>query len=327
MNRRLPVTIIGGFLGAGKTSLLHHLISEHQGGHLAVLVENPGPLNLDAKAIRGLCGAMRRTNDAVFEIPDGDADAQVTAIGNCLRDLSLAGRYERVLIELAGTSGPAWLARRVSGGRRLRRVGGIEPDHLCRRRAGTPVCSRRPHESFFDRAAAGATLIVLNKCDLVQEAEVAELSRNLRSRIPGARIIETAYGEVPSELLLAPATPAEISSALERRTNMPQGDLGAVSCALYRVHRPFHPGRFWDWFNTSHYGLQRMKGLIWLASRNLLVGGVSCTLRQNGCGVAGIWWAALPREEWPDDAESLARMQETWRGAVRRSPPGIDSHR
>ena len=56
-----------------------------------------------------------------------------------------------------------------------------------------------------------------------------------------------------------------------------------------------------------------MKGLGWLATRNLLVGGVSRTRWQNGCGAAGIWWAALPREEWPEEPEALMRMQETWR--------------
>ena len=40
VNRRLPVTLVGGFLGAGKTSLLHNIITEHEGGYLAVLVEN-----------------------------------------------------------------------------------------------------------------------------------------------------------------------------------------------------------------------------------------------------------------------------------------------
>ncbi len=54
MNRRLPVTLVGGFLGSGKTSLLHDFISEHQGGNPAVLVENPGMPNFDAKALRGL---------------------------------------------------------------------------------------------------------------------------------------------------------------------------------------------------------------------------------------------------------------------------------
>src|SRR5580698_11311550 len=77
MNRRLPVTLVGGFLGAGKTSLLHHFISEHQSGHLAVLVENPGALNLDAKALNGLCGAMRRTHDTVLAIPSEDEPDQL----------------------------------------------------------------------------------------------------------------------------------------------------------------------------------------------------------------------------------------------------------
>ena len=318
MSSRLPVTLIGGFLGAGKTSLLHHLITEHEGGYLAVLVENPGPLNLDAKALKGLCGAMRRSHDTVLEIPDGDAPSQISAIANCLRDLSAAGRYERVLIELAGTSGPAWLTPEFLDGGAFAPwaelsqvicvVGALE-----QWRTMQGPASMKPMEQFFHEQAAGATMIVLNKCDLIEERQVAECTKELRRVIPGARIIETAYGEMPSELLLAPARPAEITAALDRRAKMPPGDLGSVASALYRVHRPFHPQRFWDWFNENHVGLLRAKGLIWLATRNLLVGGVSRTLWQNGCGVAGIWWAALPREEWPEDDESLARMQETWR--------------
>jgi len=59
--------------------------------------------------------------------------------------------------------------------------------------------------------------------------------------------------------------------------------------------------------------LLRVKGLVWLATRNLLVGGISRTRWQNACGSAGVWWAALPREEWPEETGALARMQETWR--------------
>ena len=110
MSSRLPVTFIGGFLGAGKTSLLHEIISEHKGGHLAVLVENPGTLNLDAKAVRGLCGAMRRQYDTVLEIPGGDEATQAGWIAARLREFSEAGRYERVLVEVAGTSNAARLA-------------------------------------------------------------------------------------------------------------------------------------------------------------------------------------------------------------------------
>ena len=87
------------------------MITEHRGGYLAVLVENPGPLNLDAKALRGLCGAMRRTNDTVLEIPDGDEATQVGWIAARLREFSEAGRYERVLVEVGGMTNAARLAR------------------------------------------------------------------------------------------------------------------------------------------------------------------------------------------------------------------------
>ena len=80
------------------------------------------------------------------------------------------------------------------------------------------------------------------------------------------------------------------------------------------MHRPFHPARFWDWLNAEHPGLLRVKGLLWLASRNLFVGGVSRTRWQNGCGAAGICGGRrCRREEWPEDEASLRRMQEMWR--------------
>src|SRR5580692_12016957 len=99
MNRRLPVTLVSGFPGAGKTSLLHHFISEHRGGYLAVLVENADTLNLDASAMRGLCGAMRRQHDRVLEFPPGDEKTQIEWLAATLRGLAQDGRFERVLIE------------------------------------------------------------------------------------------------------------------------------------------------------------------------------------------------------------------------------------
>jgi len=322
MNLRLPVTLVGGFLGAGKTSLLHHLISEHQGGHLAVLVENPGPLNLDAKAIRGLCGAMRRTNDAVFEIPDGEESAQVDAIAACLRDLSLAGKYERVLIEVAGTANAARLAQNFgivpgppdgfSQYAELHQIVCVVDALDYFRSAKSPDASLR---DFQDEQIAGATLVVLNKCDLLEESDLRLCAGHLRAAHPGVPVVETAYGEVPPEILLGRATSQELGLAFERcAQRVAQNSAGPeLASALYRVYRPFHPQRFWDWFNAEHPGLLRVKGLVWLASRNLLVGGVSRTRWQNSCGAAGIWWAALPREEWPEEPDALMRMQETWR--------------
>ncbi len=115
------------------------------------------------------------------------------------------------------------------------------------------------------------------------------------------------------------AGPQELGLAIERRTRPPANrDAGereepVLAGALYRAYRPFHPARFWEWYNAEHPGLLRVNGITWLATRNLLVGGLSRTRWQNSCGAAGIWWAALPREDWPEEPEALMRMQETWR--------------
>jgi G3E family GTPase len=320
----LPVTLVGGFLGAGKTSFLHHAISEHRGGHLAVLVENPGALNLDAQALRGLCGAMRRLNDTVLEIPGGDEAAQIEWIAVRLREFSLAGRYERVLIEVGGTTNPARLARHFgllpgepetfSPWAELYQIVCVV-DALDFHRAVRAPVAKTSLWGFHRAQIASASAIVLNKCDLVGDSEREACLESLRSINPNARIIETAYGEVTPEIWSSRATPQELGLEVEHRPRRkPVGATGPdLAAALYRVHRPFHPARFWDWFNADHPGLLRVKGLIWLATRNLLVGGVSRTRWQNSCGTAGIWWAALPREEWPQEPEALMRMQETWR--------------
>ena len=324
MSHRLPVTLVGGFLGSGKTSFLHHAISEHQGGHLAVLVENPGALNLDAKAIRGLCGAMRRSNDTVLEIPDGDEATQVAWLALQLRELSAAARYERALIEVGGMTNPSRLARHFglatgepgtfSDCADLQQIICVV-DVLDFSLNRTRPASGPSFWEFQNELIASATLVVLNKCDLVDDQERDLCTETLRKWYPGAHIVQTAYGEMPPEVWQKNASTRELELSLERRlpTEIVSVKEPEVAGALYRVYRPFHPARFWEWFNADHGGLLRVKGIVWLATRNLLVGGVSRTIWQNGCGVAGIWWAALPREEWPEETEALARMQETWR--------------
>jgi G3E family GTPase len=321
MNRRLPVTLVSGFPGAGKTSLLHHFISEHRAGYLAVLVENTDALNLDARALRGLCGTMRRQHDRVLEIPSLGGDAQMEWLAETLRGLAQDGRFEHVLIETAGTTSGGWIARHfgllpgqsdtLAAWAELRQIIGVVDALDFYRSAVKPA---RPDVllDFQRTQVESATLLVLNKCDLVGDAE-RNACLNLLGQInPQASLTETAHGELSLEIWHCPVAKLQLEFAAEFRP--PAGETGpALGSVLYRAHRPLHPARFWDWFNAEHPGLLRVKGLVWLATRNALVGGVSRTRWQNSCGSAGVWWAALPREEWPPEAEALARIRETWR--------------
>jgi G3E family GTPase len=307
MARPLPVTLVGGFLGAGKTSLLHHLISQEPGGNLAVLVEGAGPLGFDTKALRGLCGAMRREYDVVEEFAD---DA---GLAEALRAIAQAGRHERVLVEVSGLTSPARWARLIAASHGAIQVEAIVVvvDLLDFHRAFVAPAAKGNGERLLHDFQRGqiesAGLLVLNKCDLAGDAERQAATRALRALNPSARIVETDYGEVPPEEIFRAAAP---KPAEERAEGAPSPELESV---VFRAFRPFHPQRFWDWFNAPHAGLLRVKGIVWLATRNLLVGGVSRTGAHNSCGAAGIWWAALPREEWPEQAERLMEMQDVWR--------------
>jgi G3E family GTPase len=264
---------------------------------------------------------MRRTNDAVFEIPDGDEATQIEWIAAQLRELSLAGRYERVLIEIGGTTNAARLARHFgllpgqpetfAPWAELHQIICVVDalDFFLEGKASGSVAALW---DFQNDQIAGASLVILNKCDLLEDKQRDLCLGRLQESHPGVRIIATAYGEVPPEVWSKSATLEQLERAAGHHPPADAPELKLAS-ALYRVHRPFHPGRFWDWFNADHPGLLRVKGLVWLATRNLLVGGISRTRWQNACGTAGIWWAALPREEWPQEPEALLRMQETWR--------------
>ena len=168
-----------------------------------------------------------------------------------------------------------------------------------------------------------ATLLILNKCDLAGDPELTKVTRALRQENPVAPIIQTAYGEVSPELICRRAS-LSIPSAV------PDAPASQVSSGLevmvYRAFRAFHPQRFWAWFNDAHPALVRVKGIVWLATRPVLVGGISRTVWQNSCGAAGIWWAALPREEWPEEPAALQSIMRQWREPARRPASGAVAH-
>ena len=309
MARPLPITLVAGFLGAGKTSLLHHLISEHGGGHLAVLVETEGELNLDAKALRGLCGAMRRNFDVVEEF--GSTDDLVGA----LNEITQGARHERALVEVSGLTQAAYWVRKLRESGTIAQIENVVVvvDLLDFHRefvaSSAPVNGDAVVREFQREQIGSATILVLNKCDLAGDAERGAATQMLRTMNPQARIIETDYGTVPPQEIFR-STTVDVSRVTDRENGKAAPSFESV---VYRAFRPFHPQRFWYWFNAPHSGLYRAKGLVWLATRNLLVGGISRARVQNSCGAAGIWWAALPREEWPSDTERLMEMHETWR--------------
>ena len=169
-----------------------------------MLVENPGPLNLDAKAMRGLCGAMRRLQDTVLEVPNLGEEEQLAWVGKALKEITQAGRFERILIEIAGTTNPARLAEHFLTGAALAELAELQQvicviDALEYFRTGRT--DKQPYSlwDFQNEQIAGATLAVLNKCDLLDAKELDVVRKLMHEFNPDVPYVETAYSEVSSE--------------------------------------------------------------------------------------------------------------------------------
>jgi len=191
---KIPVTLIAGFLGAGKTTLLNHILSGDHGVRAAVLVNDFGAINIDAKLIVGV------ENDTV-ELANGCVCCTIRddLIAACLRLLQQPKRPEHLFVELSGVSDPVpvlntfletQLVHVFSFSSILSVVDAEQLPQL---------------EGEMSRLARGqigvADVVVLNKADLVSEDELVRVKQLVQLVTPGSRIIETVQSRIPMELV------------------------------------------------------------------------------------------------------------------------------
>jgi len=192
----IPVTIISGFLGSGKTSLLNHILNADHGLRVAVLVNDFGEVNIDAGLISGVSGesTINLSNGCICcSIRDDLLEATVQLIQR-------PDPPEYIVLETSGVSDPlavslTFLARELRSAARvdsmLTVVDSEQIYHV----------DRKHRELALDQIAM-ADIVVLNKVDLVNDEKRAELADFVKNLVPKARILETTHGKVPLDLVL-----------------------------------------------------------------------------------------------------------------------------
>ena len=211
---RIPVTLIGGYLGAGKTSLLNHLLTHAGGERFAVLVNDFGALGLDAALVaRRDAETVTLTNGCVCcSIADdfGAAlDAQVRA----------AAPPERIVVETSGVAELGKTARYIDGwpGARLDAVLTVVDLETVRVQARDRFVG-----GLVLRQVESADLVVANKSDRVEAPARRTTLEWLGSRAPGAALIETRHGRVAPAIVLGvgPRAPEPPLSRAEPGTGL-----------------------------------------------------------------------------------------------------------
>ncbi|WPZ32708.1 CobW family GTP-binding protein [Thalassobaculum sp. OXR-137] len=193
MTRRIPVTVLSGYLGAGKTTLINHVLAEPHGRRVAVLVNDFGPINIDARLIGSRdATTIELTNGCVCCTIGDDMGEALTAVSEWLEP------PDHVLVEASGVAEPARIARAAGywPGFELDAVIVAADAETVQDRAGDKFVG-----TLVRSQLRSADIVALTKTDLVAPESVDEVRRWIACQAPQASRVEAVHGCVPAGIV------------------------------------------------------------------------------------------------------------------------------
>lgn len=325
MVNRVPVTVLSGYLGSGKTTILNYILANRDNMKVAVIVNDMSEINIDAELIKQ--NGFSRTEEKLVELQNG-------CICCTLREdliievdrLTKSGDIDYIVIESTGISEPLPVAQTFTY---VDEALGIPLFERCRLDTMVTVvdANRFWHdfssgETLLDRKEAVdeqdtrdvvdllidqiefANVIIINKADLVDRETIKELQGLMKKLNPDAKIIVSTKGEVSlHEILNTNLFDFEKASQAAgwmkelNEEHIPETEEYGISSFVYKRKRPFHPERVFNWLNDLPVEIVRSKGFIWLPNRN----DTAILLSQAGPSIifeeAGKWLASLSDED------------------------------
>jgi cobalamin biosynthesis protein CobW len=223
--RRVPATIVTGFLGAGKTSLVRHLLAHAGGRRLAVVVNEFGELGIDRELLVG-CGAESCAEDDIVELANGCLCCTVAEdfLPTLQFLLDRPAPPEHILIETSGLALPKPLVQAFSWPE-IRTRTTVDGVLTVIDAAAVAAGHFADDPAAVARQLACADLVVLSKGDLVEPARLSALGGEIASLLrPGVELVEARHGRLPSAVALGLAAAAE--DDLAARPSLHDGEAG-----------------------------------------------------------------------------------------------------
>ena len=341
-SNKLPVTVLSGFLGAGKTTVLSHILNNREDKKVAVIVNDMSEINIDSEIIQNEV-SLNRSEEKLIEMSNGcicctlreDLLLEVT-------NLAKQGRFDYLVIESTGISEPLPVAETFTfadeEGISLSDIASLdtmvtvvdavnflkdyeEAKYLKDAGESLGEEDERSVADLLVDQVEFADLILISKTDLVNSDEIKRLTAILRTLNTSAKIVPISHGNVDMNDVLdtglfdferAQQAPGWLKEM--RGEHVPETEEYGIGSFTYMARRPFHPNKFFNFLHgTEKYGkLIRSKGYFWLATRPQFAGQWSQAGGIARYGFAGMFWKAVPKKDWPKDEEYLSSIKEQW---------------
>ena len=342
---KLPVTVLSGFLGAGKTTVLTHILNNRQNKKVAVIVNDMSEINIDCSMIQNEV-ELSHKEEKLVEMSNG-------CICCTLREdlllevnkLAKEGRFDYLVIESTGISEPLPVAETFT----FADEDGVSLSDVSKLDTMVTVVDAVNFLKDYDEAKslkdAGESLeslgeedersvadllvdqiefadvLLISKTDLVEKSELDKLIAIIKTLNTSAKIIPISNGEVDIEKILntglfdfdkAEQAPGWLKEM--RGEHIPETEEYGISSFSYKARKPFYPQKFFDFLHNKNLSgkLIRSKGYFWLATRPQFAGHWSQAGGIARYGFAGMFWKAVPKENWPEDQDSLDSIKESW---------------
>jgi cobalamin biosynthesis protein CobW len=298
---KVPVTIITGFLGAGKTTLIRHTLENANGRRLALIINEFGDLGVDGAILRS-CGIESCPEENIVELTNGClcctvADDFVPTLDALL---SRPARPDHIIIETSGLALPKPLVKAFDWPeiRSRATVDGVvavvdgpavaagrfadDLDALAKQRASDPSLDHdNPLEEVFEDQLLAADLVILNKTDLLTPEGVRAVEAQIGAVLPRAvKLVHSQHGAIPAQILLGLEAAAEndLHARPSHHDNEPEHDHDDFESFVVEIPALNAPSALADRASraAAEHDVLRLKGYAHIEGKamRLLVQGV-----------------------------------------------------
>lgn len=341
-NKIIPITVLTGYLGAGKTTLINHVLNNQEGYKVAVIVNDIGEINIDADLI-GNGGLVKEEDSSLVPLQNGCICCTLKVdLMQQIVDIVKTKKFDYILIEASGVCEPLPIAQTITVLSEQTQSYGLPK--ICRLdNVVTVVDSLRLRDEFncgdslvkeeiddedienlLIQQIEFCNKIVLNKVDDISEDELNKVKTIIRRLQPKAEIIETNYGKVDvSKILNTNSFNFEEASMSAgwieelNRTDNEEEEEGeteeyGISTFVYYRREPFSRTKFDNFAVKFPENIIRCKGVLWFSDESES----SYVFEQSGKQVqaycAGEWVASFSKEEQEEIIAQNPDVLSSW---------------